>query len=41
MKTTRRTRRSVLAPAAWLLLLLPVVLVAGSLLTAIQAVEGG
>jgi len=41
MKTRFRTRRSARTPVAWLLRVLPVVLVAGSLLTAIQTVEGG
>lgn len=40
MKTPRRTRRLVLVATAGLLLVLPVVLVASSLLTAIQSVEG-
>ena len=39
MKTRFHTRRP--TPAAWLLLFLPVILVAGSLLMAVQTVEGG
>ncbi|HUU92978.1 MAG TPA: hypothetical protein VM238_17435 [Phycisphaerae bacterium] len=41
MKTRFRTRRPTPTAAAWLLLVLPVLLVAGSLLTAVQTVEGG